>query len=34
LIEDTFSQKIISWEVYDEEIGVLAAELLQRYGLV
>jgi putative transposase len=30
LIEDIFSRKIVRWEVYDEESGELAAELLQR----
>jgi len=30
LIEDIFSRKIVGWEVYEEESGELAAELLQR----
>jgi putative transposase len=30
LIEDIFSRKIVGWEVYTEESGELAADLLQR----
>jgi putative transposase len=30
LIEDIYSRKGVGWEVYEEESGVLAAELMQR----
>ena len=30
MIEDVYSRKIVGWEVYDHESGVLAAQLLER----
>ena len=30
MIEDVYSRKIVGWEIYDHESGVLAAQLLER----